>query len=308
MALLAELSPAVIPLCAGTLAIVACGLVWGLAVNRWRQGRPAVPYQPRRPVPWHGIDLALVVLFYVAMQGGVLKLADVVLGPYAARTSAVYSPDQSTTEHVVGELMAGRDLWLLLLCVVSAVVAAPISEEFFFRILLQGWLEALQRRWRRQMPMLHRLISPGVVPILLTSLLFARMHFRVSGPPIRVPFLVFFLAGDAILRLVTVAFAVGWLRWRVRATPADLGWVPRKILGDAGLGLGAFAAVAAPIYALQIALHHWLPAYIAPDPLPLFFLALVLGALYYRTHRIVPLIVLHAVLNGTSLALAWLGS
>jgi len=40
---------------------------------------------------------------------------------------------------------------------------------------------------------------------------------------------------------------------------------------------------------------------------PLFFFALVLGTLYYRTHRLLPLIVLHAALNGTSLLLAWLG-
>ena len=51
-----------------------------------------------------------------------------------------------------------------------------------------------------------------------------------------------------------------------------------------------------------------LPEYIAPDPFPLFFFAVALGAVYYRTHRIVPVIVLHAVLNGTSLVLAWLGS
>ena len=36
------------------------------------------------------------------------------------------------------------------------------------------------------------------------------------------------------------------------------------------------------------------------------FLALVLGALYYRTHRIVPAIVLHMAFNATNLFILWL--
>ena len=40
----------------------------------------------------------------------------------------------------------------------------------------------------------------------------------------------------------------------------------------------------------------------APDPIPLFFLALVFGALYHRTHRIAPSLVLHMAFNATSIA------
>ena len=144
-------------------------------------------------------------------------------------------------------------------------------------------------------------------PIILTSLLFARLHFRVATPQIALRFLVFLLAGDAGARLLTSAFAVAWLRWRVGATTADLGWTPKNTPGDVKLGLLSFAATAAPVYAVQIASRCLLPAYIAPDPLPLFFFALALGTLYYRTHRFLPGIVLHAALNGTSLVLAWLG-
>lgn len=42
-----------------------------------------------------------------------------------------------------------------------------------------------------------------------------------------------------------------------------------------------------------------------PAPVPLFFLSLVLGYLYYRTHRILPCIVLHMCLNGCSMFVAW---
>ena len=40
-----------------------------------------------------------------------------------------------------------------------------------------------------------------------------------------------------------------------------------------------------------------------PEPVPLFFLALMLGYIYYRTHRIVPCIVAHATFNSFSMAM-----
>jgi membrane protease YdiL (CAAX protease family) len=198
--------------------------------------------------------------------------------------------------------------WVLLLCFLSAAVAAPLAEEFFFRVLLQGWMETVERRWRRFMPYLRRLMPIGMAPILLTSLLFARLHFRVDSPQMNLRFLVFLIGGNAVAQLLTIGFAVAWLRWRVGASAADLGWNRPKLSGDVKLGLAAFAVLAIPIYAMQIALTNLLPAYLAPDPLPLFFLALALGTLYYRTHRIAPVIVLHAALNGTSLLLAWLST
>ena len=81
------------------------------------------------------------------------------------------------------------------------------------------------------------------------------------------------------------------------------------LASDVRLGLVAFAAVAVPIYAIQIGVtklqeHAGYSA--AADPVSLFFFALALGFLYYRTHRIVPAIVLHMSLNLTSLAMAWL--
>jgi membrane protease YdiL (CAAX protease family) len=43
-----------------------------------------------------------------------------------------------------------------------------------------------------------------------------------------------------------------------------------------------------------------------PDPIPLFFLALALGYLYQRTHRLWPSLVVHATLNSCSLLMLWL--
>jgi membrane protease YdiL (CAAX protease family) len=42
-----------------------------------------------------------------------------------------------------------------------------------------------------------------------------------------------------------------------------------------------------------------------PEPLPIFLLAIVLGYVYQRTHRIIPCIVAHALFNGLTMATLW---
>ncbi len=81
--------------------------------------------------------------------------------------------------------------------------------------------------------------------------------------------------------------------------------MPKKFFGDVALGLVAFMAVAAPIYVLQGVLQMHLKE-VAADPITLTVFAAVLGFLYFRTHRLVPSILLHMALNGTSLLLAGL--
>ena len=45
-----------------------------------------------------------------------------------------------------------------------------------------------------------------------------------------------------------------------------------------------------------------------PSPIPLFFLAIGLGYIYQRTHRVLPCITVHALLNATSLFGVWVGT
>jgi membrane protease YdiL (CAAX protease family) len=288
------------------LAIAACLAMWLWAAMRWRRGLPVAPYQPRRPVPWRGIDIALVLVFYLATMSAAASLTGVVLGEEASHAPAARVVGKATSEHVVGQLLAHGNVWILLLCGISVVIVAPLAEELFFRVLLQGWLEKLSRRWRPKTPILRRISRYGVGPVVLTSLLFAGLHFRTERPQPDASFLVFMLAADGVARLLAAGFAVGLLRLSVGATAADFGWVPGQTLHDVKVGVATFVAVAIPIYAMQIAFRAILPPSVAPDPLPLFFFALVLGTIYYRTHRIVPIVVIHAVLNGTSLLLVWL--
>ena len=146
------------------------------------------------------------------------------------------------------------------------------------------------------MPRWRHVFNRAVGPILLSSSLFAAMHYRrISTPQPDAPSMAIFVAIGGAANVLTLLFAVGLMRWRVGATAVDFGWAPQKIRGDLGLGLATFAVVALPIYAiqgllpkLQELLPKILPPDIAPDPIPLFFFAVVLGFVYYRTHRITP--------------------
>ena len=185
-------------------------------------------------------------------------------------------------------------------------MVAPIVEEFSYRLVLQGWLEAEERRARRLVAVLRR-FPPGMAPIVLVSLLFAMRHFRTAEPPITPDVLIQSMVVHAVWSVLAFGFALMLLRTRSGATAVDLGFVGQRFLADACLGLLGFAAICAPVILLQyVTMVHMLPKDVAADPIPLFPLALVLGTVYYRTHRIVPAIVLHMAFNAANLLLLWL--
>lgn len=287
-------------------AVWAFIVSWTFILRRWWQRRPVIAYRPRRPAPWRAVDLVMVAIIFLVLQSCVVFLATKYLGPDAVRTSSMYDTDDLSTQHATLQLMVGGNVWTLLICGFAAIVAAPITEEFLFRVVLQGWFESFEQRHRRWMPCLRRLLPRAFVPIVIASLLFAMMHFRTAGPPVNKHLMVFFMAGNAVAGMTTMALVVALLNWRTGATAADFGWSPGTILRDIRLGLTAFAATIIPLFALQYALNLLMPEYVSADPIALFFFAVVLGTLFYRTHSIVPPIVLHAALNATSFLAVWL--
>jgi membrane protease YdiL (CAAX protease family) len=54
--------------------------------------------------------------------------------------------------------------------------------------------------------------------------------------------------------------------------------------------------------ALPFALAHY--GY-GPDPIAIFFLALILGYVYQRTHRILPCMIAHALFNSVAVFVLW---
>jgi membrane protease YdiL (CAAX protease family) len=316
MPLFAQQPPALPTVTAIALAVLGVAFLgaWTAIGSRLRQGKAILPREPRRGVPWRGAELLLIVIVYFLVQQLAAAIAGIVLGPELTRPLGMVDLEKRTTVHPVISAMLAGGPWVVFMCGLSAAVVAPIAEEFFFRVLLQGWLETQQRRWRRHLPTLRRWLPGASGPILLTSLLFGMVHFRAEVPMMHPYYYVGALVATSVANLVTLALAVGLIRLSARATAADFGWAPEKLLADVKLGVLTFAAIGAPLYCAQLLLPLALPEHlrglVAPDPLVLFVFALVQGTLYSRTHRIVAPIVLHFCLNATSLlvflvALMW---
>jgi membrane protease YdiL (CAAX protease family) len=301
------------------LGILAASLlVWARLASKLTQHETLVLREPRAAVPWSGWDVAFLVLCWLASDLGAAAVANrfesaAVPAPPVTENAA----DTPAPHPVLLLIQAAPNGLTLAVCLLTAVVLAPLVEEFLFRLLLQGWLErnelARQSEVDGETP-LPRAALP--LSLWLPAAIFALFHARSGGeiaPPEQI---IRFLLASAVSRGGLLLFGIAWLKLRpnqsttIGSSPAswrDLGIVPEKFGSDVRLGLAGLAAVIVPVLGLQALLNHLLAdTQIAPDPVPLFFLALVLGYLYRQTHRIVPAVVLHAGLNATTLAAAWL--
>ena len=286
------------------LAVVGCVVVWTKIVMRWHSRLPVLPYQPRRRVPWRTFDVILLAAMYILVPALVARIAYWWFDFPRGGLSETIKTAPLNAEHPLSRVLSeGHDVWTVLLCVATAVIVAPITEELLFRLVLQGWLESLERRMRRRIPAMQRLLA-GLMPVMTVAVLFAAMHIRRSEPREELPIVVFGLRVVRVSGLLTVLAVLFWLRCAAGATLADLGIVPSKLAGDLRIGLVAFLAVTAPVYIVMIAVKVLLPEVAVADPIPILFLAMALGILYYRTHRIIPSLALHMAFNAVGVFMA----
>ncbi len=297
--------------------------VWSFIFRRVLSRSPVVHFSPRRQVPWTGLDVFAILFAYVIfasllafainevygegnLPGKQAEAAQQPIEGEAGEGEPTPSPDDETIDvrrsHPIMILLnADSSAAIVVLCILSVVVMAPVAEEFFFRLLLQGYLEKVDFRLRRIWRYSARLV--GLWPLLLTSVLFAALHARDPRQEIpAVDDLIHMIAADTFSKVIIVLGAIAYLRQFRGATWKDLGIRFDTLGTDLRLAVGAFLAVFVPIIALQIGLATWFPDYV-PDPVPLFPLALTLGYLYVRTHRILPSLLLHLFFNAGSMAL-----
>jgi membrane protease YdiL (CAAX protease family) len=269
-------------------------------------------YQPRRPVPWKGLDVALLIGFLLLPF--LLSLVMHELSP-ASNVGTAKPASEKTAEpanetlenvHPLGRLLTeSRSVWPLLLGIALAVVITPITEELFFRLLLQGWLESMERRLRRPLRLPRRLL--GAAPIAIVAMLFAAVHRREPNPHLELTTIVQSLGVYAMWSLTNVAALICWLKFSTKATMADFGVDLRKLPGDVGLGFATAFWVLLPIFAARLTVLIVVPPFLQnpwADPIFLLPLAVALGFLYFRTHRIVPSIALHAAFNAVGVLMA----
>jgi membrane protease YdiL (CAAX protease family) len=192
-----------------------------------------------------------------------------------------------TTQHPFLEQIAHTPSPMIFLTAAgAAILAAPLSEELIFRLLLQGGLERFEDQWlgftatERKSPVQR--ISSHLPP---------RQEIEAGAPAAgTTP-----VAGNPPVtgNHGTSDNSAGTLENSLGVHPPEDGPLPDLPFGWA------------PILAsgLLFSLAHFGHG---ADPIPLFALGIVLGYLYQRTHRLIPCITAHMLFNSFSLALAWL--
>jgi membrane protease YdiL (CAAX protease family) len=288
----------------------------GLAAATWvallAGGLPAVALERRRGVPWSAVDVAAVFGVYflpTALAAGVALVARLAGGAGPALEAA---PAE-----------AGGPLWNLIASSLTKIALAGLALAL---MRFRAGADAGDLGWRADSAV--RDAAMGVLTFCAVAAPIYGLHLAVQGrfpsehPLVdavrRHPHLFPAYAAAAVVVAPVVEEVLfrlllqGWLeRVFAREIAAGRGSgrggefggdgaPPRREAAaePSGPAGGASILVASLVFA---AIHPW------PDSVPLFFFAIALGWLYWRTHRLLPCIVLHAALNGFSMFMLWMG-
>lgn len=296
---------------------IASLAVWFALIDRLKRG-PILAYEPRRPVPWSGYWTILPIGLVVLVIGAVLL-------------SGESKPDDAEALTSVERLAYGS-LQQLLLAGVYLVVAAGASKATFadlglptslsqlasdVRIGVIAWLAALAPVYCTQLALVLIFGQPEGHPLI-------NMLESESSPLL---FVAAFLAAVVVAPLCEeVLFRLLLQGWLEKWEDSQLGWrtpllPPIELTDEVGETLPTVEVPVTdaepPPTGLFGLPFGWLPILLSsllfalahfgygPDPIPLFLLALILGYVYQRTHRIVPSMVTHALFNSMSLFALW---
>jgi membrane protease YdiL (CAAX protease family) len=311
-----EVVLALVPLAAITGSLA----VWVVVVARLRRHADVVALEPRRPVPWALLDLALVLIVYFVLM---------VLGGWMLRDFwQIELPDEA------------RDLSKDLAAFQFLDMAARLITVGFALALV--WIRTRAtiadlglslKQWR------YDLAVGGLGFVALAAPVYSLQALLVHFFPTQHPLIevieenpsnwTFFIVGLSVSVVAPLSeefllrvLVQGWLeRVVAEAVPSAFpGENPLDRSNLAGLetALPQCDAPATIARRANIALLRWTPVFTSatifallhfgqgPAPIPLFFLALGLGYLYQRTHRLWPSAIVHFLLNSSSLAILWL--
>lgn len=310
------------------LGIASVG-VWFYLIERMSRG-PILPFEPRRPVPWHGVWTFLPVLLVL------LTLAAAIGG----RSDEAADDARASASELIERITLGSAQQIVLVVAMLAAMIAisranlvdlglPKNRGELARDVQVGviaWLAALVPVYGVQFALIkmvgevegHPLIkmveeqaNPGLFVLAFTAAV-------IVAP----------LCEELLFRLVLQGWLEKWedsqLGWRTppaepvaaeaastiasadaasmtleNEAPTEVVPLEPPATGVGGLPYGWFPI---GVSSLLFALAH---VGYGPDPIPLFLLAVILGYIYQRTHRIVPSMVTHALFNGMSLFALW---
>ncbi len=125
-----------------SLLVLAATLApWVWIVRRLVARRPVLPYQPRRPVPWEPLDIVAVLAVLLHRRLWLVFLCErPLLDGWAREHYAGLSVPAKLRARtpLMQALAADPTPVTLVVCFLSAVVAAPIAEEFLLPPLVAG--------------------------------------------------------------------------------------------------------------------------------------------------------------------------
>jgi len=187
------------------------------------------------------------------------------------------------SEHPLIELVRKNpSLSFFLVSIFSAVIVAPIAEELVFRVLLQGWLEKFQSSSKDpeglllgRFPSVQRdaqVVDAKAVASDEVEMSNHEYQQAVDNNPYASP------------QATSTPNANAECKDAMRREAAGFRPPIWPIM------------VSAAVFALMHYNH-------GPDPIPLFVFAIGLGYLYQRTHRVLPCIVVHFLLNSLSMGI-----
>ena len=252
--------------------IVSVWLVKGLAANWSDLGLPARKWQ------W-AQDVRLGILTALA------ALAPI----YGVQTLLVQVTGWEAYHPTLDQIFTQPGWQVIVASYAAAVIAAPIGEEFMFRLLFQGWLEKVEDVFLDWKPTERNLSSDnqtGVsdVPPAATS---PAAHSD-ADPGAANPYASPATTSPTIEAADQTGQSQASIDHQARRSLVSLSGLPH-----------GWAPILASSFMFGIA--HWGQG---PAPVSLFLFGIILGYVYQRTHRVVPCIVAHMVFNAVSLTAA----
>jgi membrane protease YdiL (CAAX protease family) len=281
---------------------------WLASAWRLGSGRDLLEFRPRRPVPWGAAQLLMTLLILVLCQA------------FAAETLERFG-DVNASEDMrqIFSVAAGSLLALVasVVVVVLTAGASPRDLGFDHRSLLAD------------------LRLGGVAFLMLAPPVYTLQYWLVQWFPSRHPLLSLLAERGSLPVYLAVGFSAVIVapaveEWLFRVLLQ--GWIERLLLPQTsaveeprrtGLAEESGTTNAVPgggteqtfasapgwlAIVTSAACFAGLHASHGPDPIPLFLLALGLGYLYQRTHRILPCVTVHVLLNGVTLGVFLLES
>lgn len=243
------------------------------------------------------------------------------------------SADQETeprklgSEHPLTELLirsrqTNQYFFIVCLCFLTAVIIAPITEEFVFRVVFQRSLEPLmpiqsesidfpqknsfeEVKDRSSLEVSDNITNHSsrfqrimfrCLIIGIPAILFSLIHYRSPNEVRDLNLLLLGIFISPIGNFLVVVLGVLWLKILSGVNLNDFGISFRTMPQDFLNGVIAFFMILPILALVRIQMFIFFPN-IVTDPIPIFVFAIALGLLFERTGRFVSIVAMHATLN-----------